>query len=109
QPITPISPETATIITLTIISIALIVLIIICVHKSCNKRKRNQRRNNKVPDFQSGQYELRTLTQKQINSLPTDQQRKLRQYQQALQQGNNFFNGKTQPTTIFQTTTATAT
>ncbi|CAG8827658.1 11315_t:CDS:1, partial [Gigaspora rosea] len=72
---------TATIITLTVISIALIVLIIICVHKSCNKRKqRNQRRNNRVPDFQSGQRELRTLTQEQINSLPTDQQRKLRQY-----------------------------
>ena len=95
QPITPISPETATIITLTVISIALIVLITICIHKSCNKRKqRDLRRNNRVPEFQLGQHELRTLTQEQINSLPPDQQRKLRQYQQALQQGNNIFNGR---------------
>ena len=95
QPITPISPETATIITLTVISIAIIVLIIICIHRSCNQRRqRNLRRNNRIPDFQQGQHELRTLTQEQINNLPPDQKLRLQQYQQALQQGNSIFTGR---------------
>src|SRR6185437_12751184 len=74
KPITPILPETATIITLTVISITIIVLIIICIRRSCNQRKqRNLRRNNRIPDFQQGQHELRTLIQEQINNLPPDQ------------------------------------
>src|SRR6185437_3069367 len=82
QPIAPISPETATIITLSIIIIAIIVLIIICIHKICNQRKqRNSRKNNRVPDFQQGQHELRVLSQEQINNLPPEQRQKLQQYQ----------------------------
>ena len=95
QPIAPISPETATIITLAIISIAIIVLIIICIHKICNQRKqRNLRRNNRVPDFQQGQHELRTLSQEQINNLPPEQRQRMQQYQQTLRQGNTIFTGR---------------
>ena len=92
QPIIPISPETATIITLTVISITIIVLIIICIYRSCNQKKqRNLRRNIRIPDFQQEQYELRTLTREQINNLLPDQKLRLQQYQQALQQENTIF------------------
>ena len=95
QPNTPISPETATIITLTVLSIALIVLISVCIKRTCDKKKqRRLRRNNRIPDFQQGQHELRTLTREQINNLPPDQKLRLQQYQQALQQGNNIFTGR---------------
>src|SRR6185437_10376740 len=95
QPIAPILPETATIITLAIISIAIIVLIIICIYKICNRRKqRNLKRNNRIPEFQPGQHELRTLTQEQINNLSPEQRQRLQQYQQTLQQGNTIYTGR---------------
>src|SRR6185437_11131222 len=95
QPLAPISLETATIITLAIISIAIIVLIIICIHKICKQRKqRNLKRENRVPNFQPGQHELRTLTQEQIDNLPPEQRQRLQQYQQTLQQGSTIFTGR---------------
>ena len=82
----PISAQTATIISLNLVIVFILLIIFICMYKSCNKRK--QKRNNKAPEPFQHQQELRLLTPEQISRLPPDQQIKIQQYQQSLQQGS---------------------
>src|SRR5260363_19781 len=88
----PISAQTATIISLSLVIVFVLLIIFICIYKSCNKRK--QRRNNRTPEPFQHQQELKLLTSEQISRLPPDQQRKIQQYQQSLQQGSRIFGAK---------------
>ena len=85
----PISAQTATIISLSLVIVFVLLIIFICIYKSCNKRK--QKRNNKIPEPFQHRQELSLLTPEQISRLPPDQQIKIQQYQQSIQQGSRIF------------------
>src|SRR5260364_385447 len=87
----PISAQTATIISLSLVIVFVLLIIFICIYKSYNKRKQ---RRNKIPEPFQHQQELRLLTPEQISRLPPEQQRKIQQYQQSLQQGSRIFGAR---------------